>query len=548
MTDDQAIDAYNIVREKMRPNFSFSVDNFDPLITTMHDTICPDNQQQQDISQYSQTDDFNTLLANGARRHITITHRFQVYKAIRSILAQKNTASTSFLKRISEQLQDLTIPAHEIPILLALYRQEVIRTLNQTTQLWRKTPAGYPIIEAMGKGWQQERLPEVLSYGPPLLLETYWQSAQMTPEQAMNHTKTICKIPSYLAALLCLRLIDQYGEDDYGLFPHMKDNPVTPYLAEYLLWTAEDEEVTLESYVSSIKALTHLRDYRIGPLLQSSIFVQWKIQEEPRDIDDMRLTAAKSMLALDDRRGIPTLLEALTYGQDFGLSQSFLSDLESLLETSHWAKEMAYARKMFHENEPIIQNDDDEYNDNLEMYLESLITTSMIANGRPPAKSAVEGLRRKYHAQWERAYNEQLDWLRPIDLLDLTKQKKIRPIFDHIRKGRRQHATAPTHNEYGEDMAYLLTPLPKQRGETPLSIMMKEAQKQKGNPIIREYCRKENARVVAELYTLANRLKATDTHASELMLNTLLCVDRHHPFARDLRSRMKKASLHNSMR
>jgi len=270
----------------------------------------------------------------------------------------------------------------------------------------------------------------------------------------------------------------------------------------------------------------HERMVIYDPLVDHKVYdvFRFLVRElEHCDAEDADFVADK-MVRLGDRRAIGAVVELLDRG---ALDEDALGRIRAQFTPAGWWEQVEHAIEQLKLNMPVLIREGTE---------PGAFNAAYIERAQPGGLDAAQFEANMASEAWNTAYHEDLDWLRPADLLSANPKQEelmrafgawVMPQLENLSNGR----------QVQEEMArlqqdWMITPQRSRGGRAPQALILSE---QRG--FDSGYSKKYVERRLSELYQWA-RFDSTDSRMSRYALQVVLDVDPGHVFAQRLLRRM----------
>ncbi len=257
-----------------------------------------------------------------------------------------------------------------------------------------------------------------------------------------------------------------------------------------------------------------------------------ELRAEPptrKPMSDLELTTIASQLAeLGDRRAVGHAVQMI---RDREIRPAGVDALREAWTANGWWKEVDDALTALRRGTLILVGKGEQMNDHVRERLE---------DGPPAALESAQFRLNLLQEDWNRAFHEDLDWLRPIDIHNPgPREQTLMRAFVEFVKPKMTAMTAvedPAARLNQLQHEWMRTPQAALDGRFPLAVIWEARHALTAHPSREEAHTSEQ---LADMYRRARTAwEEGDVVATRAELNVILALDPTHPFARSLLNRV----------
>jgi|GEM_PF-3699377 len=510
-------------------DFDFEVDLFDPVLDDLHELIAEAKEGPSD-------EDLLLLVAKGLVRHTTLEVRARCAEELERRLASiKSRKVVEDGELAMGALVDEDWPAPSIGLLLNLYNKYILhRLLARGDRIVEEERALDTSLvqqaQAAAKSGTQADFEELARRIAPLGAGAmpYLEHAVYSnglDESIRPLVEIAARHPSVRSArILCLMLEEAEVEPLLDLlFEAMSRMPEHAW--PLLLYRVRDRR---RPAWDRLDAAMYLVRASVAGVYEPLVEDLWREHRDEEDWeDDMYEDVAEQLADLGDRRAVGNVIHHAHEGE---IPKEALAALEKAWRGNGWWAEVREGLETLRRGGRVLVREGEEFHD---------VVKEDFASAPPQEMTSAQFRMGVVQEDWNHAYHEETDWLRPSDLAgagpreaDLMRQY-VDFAHDRISQMPREPQGAEVVRTFARlEDEWMTTPQIALGGRTPLALILEEKLRTGGHPA---YFRKYLRRKLSSLCDEARiALAGEDVGTALRYLRVVLDVEPNHPVARRL--------------
>jgi|GEM_PF-1947808 len=490
------------LRKHFAGGFDFGLEPYDPMIGKALSLI----SDMDSIARLSEDKRFVDLIISSIDDFVDMKKRYELWTIVGKIKKTASEKDRAIIFNVQEALEDITLSASVIALVYLLFADNVLRMIGKRLEELKTEPDGHLVSlaeKAVAEG-DEKAIDDLVRQGDQAVeaVRKVLDDINEIDHQVMANTwKLLSKIPSYHAAHAMNELIEHFDPQTEETVSLLQGSPALPYLISYLLYDAGRSDSDAAWRLSVYRILFELKEPRLFEFLRSELTASsyWiPVTFESiggREIEFYREIA--SMLSgLGDRRAVPVLIRYLGWSGP-ALDEDLRKAVTEVVEKSEWHDEIAAALKALKEGERVFVEKDADLEKIVADKVEEYAAFHRKVTGTDIDMNEMNRKAQMISEKLNEAYHDDLDGLRPIDIPVPPMQMEL---STRLAEDYRKALGSPEEDDVDKltktqdipdddgvneerlvgfkrfETEWRLTPLPDRANETPLMLMMREAE------------------------------------------------------------------------